>query len=216
LSLLNAFPNAQVRITLGKSNFKTLSIPKTTHHVVLCLDNDGKSETSKNWLKDVAERLQSMGKSVWISQPETAKTDYNDVLKRQGLEAVKTNIENAISYTHFKETSTTQATLKSEVLEKESEVLPPHLSPKAAAELITETKLNIAHLYSVNIQSARPPTVKTDEQILASYENLSQEKAFFASEKETNNTALSHTIFQKKADLEQTIHPKSWDKEPEL
>jgi hypothetical protein len=193
-----------------------LPILKTISHVVLCLDNDGKPDASEKWLKDVAERLQSMDKTVWIAQPDIAKTDYNDVLNHQGLEAVKTNIEKAILYTQWQETTTPPTHLKSEVLEKESEVLPLHLSPKAAAELITETKLNIAHLYSVDIQPVRPPTVKTDEQILASYENLSHEKALFASEKETNNTTLSHTLFQKKTDFNQAIDSKSQDKEQEL
>ncbi len=80
------------------------------------------------------------GQTVWIAQPvKRSKNDYNDVLKNQGLEAVQSNVEKAISYTHFKDSTATQASLKSEVLEKENGVLSPLLSPKIATDLISHT-----------------------------------------------------------------------------
>ena len=43
LSVYLALKEADVRVTLGKSNFKNIDPAKTASHIVLCLDNDGQN-----------------------------------------------------------------------------------------------------------------------------------------------------------------------------
>ena len=98
LSVYQALGGADVRITLGKSNFKNIDPAKTHQNIVLCLDNDGHSPQSDRLIRFAAEQLQQQGKTVWMAQPKIEGQDYNDVLKEQGTAAVKTELQQAVSY----------------------------------------------------------------------------------------------------------------------
>ncbi len=98
LSVYQALGGADVRITLGKSNFKNIDPAKTHHNIVLCLDNDGQSPQSDRLIRFAAEQLQQQGKTVWMAQPKIESQDYNDVLKEQGTAAVKTELQQAVPY----------------------------------------------------------------------------------------------------------------------
>jgi conjugative relaxase-like TrwC/TraI family protein len=87
-----------VRITLGKSNFKNIDSQQTAGKIVLCLDNDGKNPNSETLIHSAALKLIEHGKQVWIAQPQKEGDDYNDVLKTQGLAAVKNDLQKAIAY----------------------------------------------------------------------------------------------------------------------
>jgi len=83
LSVYTALKGADVRITLGKSNFKNIDPAKISQNIVLCLDNDGQNPQSDRLIHFAASQLQQQGKTVWIAQPKIQDQDYNDV--RPGL-----------------------------------------------------------------------------------------------------------------------------------
>jgi uncharacterized Fe-S cluster-containing MiaB family protein len=66
--------------------------------------------------------LLAKGQQVWIAKPQEVGKDYNDILREHGIAAVKTHIENAISYTNYHDQRSTTKTLKSEVLNKLDEI----------------------------------------------------------------------------------------------
>ena len=89
LSVYTALNGADVRVTLGKSNFKNIDPAKTSLNIVLCLDNDGQNPQSDKLIHTAAEKLREQGKQVWIAQPAIAGQDYNDVLLLQGRKPLK-------------------------------------------------------------------------------------------------------------------------------
>ena len=103
LSVYSALNGADVRITLGKSNFKNIDPAATQKNVVLCVDNDGQNPQSDRLIHFAAEKLQEQGKAVWIAQPKIEGWDYNDMLMHQGLAAVKKELQQAISYSDYRD-----------------------------------------------------------------------------------------------------------------
>ncbi len=112
LSIYTALNGADVRITLGKSNFKNIDPAKTSPHIVLCLDNDGQNPQSDRLIHFAASQLQAQGKTVWIAQPKIEGQDYNDVLKQQGQTAVKAELQQAIPYADYRDQSVSGKTLQ--------------------------------------------------------------------------------------------------------
>lgn len=117
LSIYAALGGGDVRVTLGKSNFKNVDAKVTGKHVVLCLDNDGNQPEGDKLINAAAQSLLAQGKQVWLAKPKEAGQDYNDVLKNQGLEAVKKEIYAAVSYDDYQAQKTLTVTLKSAVLD---------------------------------------------------------------------------------------------------
>lgn len=113
LSIYAALGGADVRITLGKSNFKNIDAANAHKNIVLCLDNDGKNPNSEKLIHFAAERLISQEKTVWVAQPKQAGQDYNDVLIQQGQAAVKSELLRALPYVHYRDQSPSELTLQS-------------------------------------------------------------------------------------------------------
>lgn len=104
LSLAQAALNANVKITLSKSNFVNIEAKSLSEKVILCLDNDGKDLKSDKIITSAIKRLVENNKQVSIMVPKALqddKQDYNDILKKIGLKPIKTDLKNAISYEHF-------------------------------------------------------------------------------------------------------------------
>jgi Toprim domain len=123
LSIFSALNGADVRITLGKSNFKNMDPATTQSHVVLCLDNDGQKPQSDRLIHFAAEKLQEQGKIVWIAQPKIEGWDYNDMLMHQGLAAVKKELQQAVSYSDYRDQIKPDIILQKEIpvdIEKKS------------------------------------------------------------------------------------------------
>ena len=123
LSVYSALNGGDVRITLGKSNFKNIDPAATQQQVVLCLDNDGQNPQRDQLIHFAAEKLQEQGKSVWIAQPKIEGWDYNDMLMHQGLAAVKKELQQAISYSDYQDQIKPDITLQKEIpvdIEKKS------------------------------------------------------------------------------------------------
>ena len=82
---------------------------------MLCLDNDAKNNNQSDQLIHLAaEKLQKQGKSVMIAQPKTAGWDFNDVLVRKGLSAVKAELQQAIPYAEYQDKANVQIILKTD------------------------------------------------------------------------------------------------------
>ncbi len=127
LSVYQALGGADVRITLGKSNFKAIDPAKTHQNIVLCCDNDGQSPQSDRLIRFAAEQLQHQGKTVWMAQPKIEGEDYNDVLKEQGQQAVKTELNQAIPYADYRESISSGRTLQ-KTLSQQREIVHPENS----------------------------------------------------------------------------------------
>lgn len=97
LSLREAMPNHAIKITLGVSNYRHIEPTMVNQKVIFCLDNDGQNASTQKAVTHAIERLKEAGKKVFSNQPDTIKTDYNDVLKNQGAQAIKDKIETSIS-----------------------------------------------------------------------------------------------------------------------
>ncbi|MBU0744253.1 MAG: conjugative transfer relaxase/helicase TraI [Gammaproteobacteria bacterium] len=96
--------NNDVVVTLGKSNFSNIDTRDIGQKVVFCLDNDGPKSFADNTFHKAAQRLIDSGKEVFIAIPNqinNAKTDFNDVAIMKGINAVRQDINGAISYEQF-------------------------------------------------------------------------------------------------------------------
>lgn len=97
LALVETEKNARVLALLSKSNFSNVNLTQLQHHVVICLDNDGKKTFSDNLIFKAIERLESAGKMVSLIIPDKAGTDFNDLLKSHGTLGVKKLMSRQIS-----------------------------------------------------------------------------------------------------------------------
>jgi len=104
LSIKNAAKNANVLVTLGKSNFVTIGLDKLTNRVMFCLDNDGVNAFKDPIINKAIQRLVDNGKEVFISMPEqinNRKTDFNDTLMLKGINTIRHQINNALPHDQF-------------------------------------------------------------------------------------------------------------------
>lgn len=100
LSLAQAISGATVKITLSKSNFLNIETKSLSKQVVFCTDNDGKDLKSDKVIASAVKRLVESNKQVSIMVPtalNSAKQDYNDILKIVGVDPIKNDLKNAIS-----------------------------------------------------------------------------------------------------------------------
>ena len=97
LALVETEKNARVFALLSKSNFSNVNLSQLQHHVVICLDNDGKKTFSDNLIFKAVERLELAGKTVSLIMPDKAGTDFNDLLKSHGASGVKKLMSRQIS-----------------------------------------------------------------------------------------------------------------------
>lgn len=105
LSIKDAVENSAVMVTLGKSNFANIDPESVGQKVIFCLDNDGVDTFTDNVIHKAAERLIGLGKAVFITVPGQIekdrafqKTDFNDIARIHGVEAVRDALNNYVSY----------------------------------------------------------------------------------------------------------------------
>ena len=92
LSLMQAYPKAQVQATLTKGNFKKIPTDTLKSTVVLCLDNDLDNVQKDKIITQACQRILATGKALWVTRPEVInakKTDFNDVLTTQGIDKIR-------------------------------------------------------------------------------------------------------------------------------
>ena len=145
LSMYAALGGGDVRITLGKSNFGNLEPQQTGKHIVLCLDNDGNNPQTETLTYVVAQKLQALGKTVWVAKPQEVKNDYNDVLLKQGVSKVVQEMEQAIPYQNYREQTPADITLKSAMGKDCPQANPPKVSEMSLTNEAIQKLIN-SHL----------------------------------------------------------------------
>lgn len=105
LSLKVADPHSAIKVTLGVSNFLSIPPDQIGQKVIFCLDNDGVNSMSQITAQKAMLRLQEAGKTVLYNEPNELKTDYNDVLKGVGADAVAAKISSSVPYQATQELS---------------------------------------------------------------------------------------------------------------
>ncbi|WP_196214756.1 conjugative transfer relaxase/helicase TraI [Piscirickettsia salmonis] len=105
LSSLNINKEAHVMALLSKSNLVNVDLKKLANKVVLCLDNDGVKTLTDRTIKKAIHRLVDAGKEVRIVMPEKDKTDFNDVLRKEGYSELSKQFNTTLSPQKFNEIS---------------------------------------------------------------------------------------------------------------
>ncbi|CAM4429968.1 MAG: hypothetical protein LEGION0398_MBIBDBAK_01334 [Legionellaceae bacterium] len=98
LSLKMANKDAYIKTTLGVSNHLNIPQSQISKTAVFCLDNDGAKSMSEITAFKGMQRLKDAGITVFYNQPDKIKTDYNDVLKQKGIDAIHAKINTSIAY----------------------------------------------------------------------------------------------------------------------
>ena len=159
-----AEPNTDIAVTLGKSNFANIDPQSVGQKVVFCLDNDGAKTFTDNVINKAAQRLVDFGKEVFIAIPEAAdtnsdkpekvKTDFNDIARRKGIEAVRSIIDNPTPYEEWKNSINNEDQIKHnnqlnnfQSLRDELEEKYPVLASKARKEMGEEPQITVSPDY---------------------------------------------------------------------
>jgi len=93
LSIFAAKPNADVRAAFSAENIKNTVIPLSAAAVVICADNDGPGAPSEKAIAKAVESIKGQRLSVSVVMPAEKGQDFNDLLKRGGVAAVKQELE---------------------------------------------------------------------------------------------------------------------------
>jgi len=94
LSALLAFAEVPVWAALSAGNLERLDPPAQVTRIIILADHDASGTGLKAALR-AAARHHAAGRRVWIALPPNPGDDFNDLLRREGLEAVRTVIANA-------------------------------------------------------------------------------------------------------------------------
>ena len=89
LSIKEARPELTIYAGLGINQLGKVPLVPETKEVLICADNDGDKAGSQRILKQAIHALSHRGLTVKIAIPPLAKSDFNDVLKREGIQAVR-------------------------------------------------------------------------------------------------------------------------------
>ena len=97
LSIKEAGMKGDIYAALGISNFKNVStsLQDKTRPLIICADQDGEGTPAHKAVEKAVESLKDEGLSVSVLRPsaEHGKEDFNDVLKREGVEGVRAYFE---------------------------------------------------------------------------------------------------------------------------
>jgi putative DNA primase/helicase len=97
LSVKQACPELPVWAALSSGNLELVVLPPEITRVVILADNDGEGVGLKV-AERAAGRFHAEGRRVWIAYPPAASDDFNDLLLREGLDAVRTVVESAAEW----------------------------------------------------------------------------------------------------------------------
>lgn len=99
LSVASANKNLTVFSSLGSiTNFSAQDFKAKGQTILICADNDPSDNPSNSKVNIAAEELSKKGFNVLIAKPREVGKDFNDVLKEQGIGAVKEIINKPVVY----------------------------------------------------------------------------------------------------------------------
>jgi hypothetical protein len=94
LSVMQACPQLPVWAALSSGNLEQVVLPGEVTKVVILADNDGEG-AGLGAAQRAAARLHAEGRRVWIAHPPAAGDDFNDLLLKEGTDAVRMVVEAA-------------------------------------------------------------------------------------------------------------------------
>ena len=97
LSVMQACPELPVWAALSSGNLEQVVLPPEITRVVLLADHDGEGVGLKV-AERAAGRFHAEGRRVWIAHPPDAGDDFNDLLLKQGSDAVRQVVEAAAEW----------------------------------------------------------------------------------------------------------------------
>lgn len=97
LAVMTACPALPVWATLSASNLEQVQLPPEVRRVVLLADHDA-SGAGQSAARAAALRLAGEGRRVWIVLPPREGDDFNDLLLREGADAVKAVVDAAVEW----------------------------------------------------------------------------------------------------------------------
>ena len=95
LSLKEAGLKGDIYITFGISNFAHFGTftSDRSRPVIIAADNDGENSQTQKQLEVAVSKLKQQGFKVFVVAPQEHKADYNDILQKGGVEAVRSCFE---------------------------------------------------------------------------------------------------------------------------
>jgi putative DNA primase/helicase len=97
LAVMTACPQLPVWATLSASNLEQIVVPAKARRIVILADHDA-SRAGERAAEAAARRLAAEGRRVWIALPAREGEDFNDLLLRDGLDAVRIAVERAAEW----------------------------------------------------------------------------------------------------------------------
>ena len=96
LAAMTSCPGLPVWATLSATNLEQVKLPPEAHRIVILADHDA-SGAGMRAAETAARRLRGEGRQVAIALPPGEGQDFNDVLLREGIEAVAAIVEAAFT-----------------------------------------------------------------------------------------------------------------------
>jgi hypothetical protein len=97
LAVAQGMPELPVWASLSTSGMEKLRLPPNIRRVILLADHDA-SGAGQKAAEATAERFVAEGRRVWIALPPKAGEDFNDLLVREGKDAVCAALDEAVEY----------------------------------------------------------------------------------------------------------------------
>jgi phage/plasmid primase-like uncharacterized protein len=97
LAVMRACSALPAWATLSAGNLEAVALPPEVKRVVILADHDA-SGTGLRAAQTAANRLHREGRRVWIAMPPAEGDDFNDLLIREGEEAVRAAVEAAVEW----------------------------------------------------------------------------------------------------------------------
>ena len=94
LAVMSACPELPVWAALSTKGLEQIVLPAQVRSVVLLADNDASGAGMRAVMK-TARRMHAQGRRVWIAEPPTEGTDFNDLLQKDGATAVRAVVHGA-------------------------------------------------------------------------------------------------------------------------
>jgi hypothetical protein len=145
LSLKEAGLKGTIKASLGLANMGRIEPQDPKTHIVICGDHDAPQSPAAKSLQKSVQALQEQGFKVTVIKPNTLGEDFNDVLKKQGIEGVRKIIKQAVP----------QALTQSSVITKETKP-----SPKDVFNQITKFCEKILYSYIAKENISMTPELK--------------------------------------------------------